>query len=47
VPQVSFDEEYDYKFNPGIRLRLEFFYGKSESRQFWRNEEEDTDYFRW
>jgi len=44
VPQVSFDEEYDYKFNPGIRLRLEFFYGKSESRQFWRNEEEDTPY---
>lgn len=47
VPQVSWDEEYDYKFNPGIRLRLEFFYGKSASREFWKNEAEDTDYFRW
>jgi len=47
VPQVSFDEEYDYTFNPGIRLRLEFFYGKSASREFWRGEEEDSDYFRW
>lgn len=47
VPQISWDEEYDYKFNPGIRLRLEFFYGKSKSQQFWRGEAEDTDNFRW
>ena len=49
VPQVSWDDEYDYQFNPGIRLRLEFFYGKSESSQFWRGEAEDRDEgdFRW
>ena len=47
VPQISWDEEYDYKFNPGIRLRLEFFYGRSTSREFWKGEAEDTDEFRW
>lgn len=47
VPQVSFDDEFDYKFNPGIRLRLELFYGKSSSREFWRREVEDTEEFRW
>jgi hypothetical protein len=47
VPLVSFDKEYDYKFNPGIRLRLEFFFGKSGARQFWRGEAEDSEEFRW
>ncbi len=47
VPQISWDEKYDYKFNPGIRLRLEFFYGKSTSRQIWKNQPEDTDEFNW
>jgi hypothetical protein len=47
VPQISWDEEYDYQFNPGIRLRLEFFFGKSASREFWKGEAEDTDHFRW
>ncbi len=47
VPQVSFENEYDYKFNPGIRLRLEIFYGGAGARHFWRQESEDTDNFRW
>jgi hypothetical protein len=46
VPQVTFEDEYDYKFNPGIRLRLELFYGK-DARKFWRRESEDTENFRW
>jgi hypothetical protein len=47
VPLISFDKEYDYKFNPGIRLRLEFFFGKSAARQFWRGEAEDSEEFSW
>ena len=46
VPQVSFEDKYDFKFNPGIRLRVEFFYGKAAKR-FWRRESEDTSDFRW
>jgi len=47
VPQVSFDHDYDYKFNPGIRLRLEIFYGGAAAKQFWQRESEDTQDFRW
>jgi hypothetical protein len=47
VPQVSFEEEFDYAFNPGIRLRLEFFYGADSAAKFWKREHEDTDDFRW
>lgn len=47
VPQVSFDHEYDYVFNPGIRLRLEFFFGADTSAKFWKREHEDTEDFRW
>jgi hypothetical protein len=47
VPQVSFDHEYDYVFNPGIRLRVEFFIGADTSAKFWRREHEDTEDFRW
>lgn len=47
VPLISFDKEYDYKFNPGIRLRVEFFFGKSLARQFWRGEAEDSEEFSW
>ena len=46
VPQIAFEEEYGYSFNPGIRFRVEVFYGK-EARRFWRREAEDTDDFRW
>ncbi len=47
VPQVSFDHEFDYKFNPGIRLRVEFFFGADSAAKFWRREHEDTEDFRW
>jgi len=47
VPQVSFDHEFDYKFNPGIRLRVEFFYGADSGAKFWRREHEDDEDFRW
>ncbi|MFC1719838.1 hypothetical protein ACFL00_01690 [Pseudomonadota bacterium] len=47
VPQVSFDYDYDYKFDPGIRLRLEIFYGSTGAKQFWHQESEDTESFRW
>jgi len=47
VPQVSFENEYDYKFNPGIRLRLEIFYGGKAAKDFWLRESEDTENFRW
>lgn len=47
VPQVSFDHEFDYTFNPGIRLRVEFFYGADTSAKFWKREHEDDEEFRW
>lgn len=47
VPQVAFEDEFDFKANPGIRFRLEFFYGGKNSNQFWKNESEDTEEFRW
>jgi hypothetical protein len=47
VPQVSFDHDYDYAFNPGIRLRVEFFFGADTSAEFSMREHEDTDEFRW
>ena len=47
VPQVSFDDEFDYAFNPGIRLRVEFFFGADSSASFRRREHEDTEDFRW
>jgi hypothetical protein len=47
VPQVSWEEEFDYKFNPGIRLRVEIFFGSQKNARFWRREAEDSDDFRW
>ncbi len=47
VPQISFDHDYDYAFNPGIRLRLEFFYGAGSSADFSKRQHEDTEEFRW
>jgi hypothetical protein len=47
VPQVSFDHDYDYVFNPGIRLRVEFFFGADTSAEFSMREHEDTEDFRW
>jgi hypothetical protein len=47
VPQLSFENEFGYRANPGIRLRLEFFYGADTVDQFWRRESEDSEDFRW
>ncbi len=47
VPQVSFEKEFDYHANPGLRLRVEFFYGAGGVDQFKKREPEDTDDFRW
>lgn len=47
VPEISFEDEFDYKANPGIRLRVEVFFGADKDTQFWRREHEDTDDFRW
>ena len=47
VPQLSWEDEFDYKLNPGIRLRVEIFYGTDKDTRFWRREAEDTDDFRW
>lgn len=47
VPQVSWEHEFDYKTNPGIRLRIEVFYGASKGTRYWKKEAEDTDEFRW
>ena len=47
VPQVSWEDEFDYEWNPGIRLRVEVFYGGDESTRYWRRQVEDTEDFRW
>ena len=47
VPQVAFEDEFDYKFNPGVRLRLEFFYGAQTTDQMFKRELEDSEDFRW
>jgi len=47
VPQVSWEDQYNFKANPGIRLRLEIFYGTpNEDRSIDDSEEKDDD-FRW
>jgi len=47
APQVSWENEFDYKWNPGIRLRVEIFYGDDKAPRFWQREAEDTEDFRW
>ncbi len=47
VPQISFDHDYGYRFNPGIRLRLEFFFGTDTIDQFYSREAEDSEDFSW
>ena len=47
APQVSFENEFDYAANPGIRLRLEFFYGTDVEQRRWKNEPEDSGDFLW
>lgn len=47
APEVSFEDEFDYQANAGIRLRVEFFFGADKDTQFSRKEHEDTEDFRW
>jgi hypothetical protein len=47
APEISFEDEFDYSFNPGIRFRLEFFYGADSTAGFRKREHEDTEDFRW
>ncbi|MGB5760918.1 MAG: hypothetical protein WBM58_00050 [Sedimenticolaceae bacterium] len=47
IPQVSFEDEFSYRFNPGIRLRVEFFFGGNTTEEFWKRELEDSEDFRW
>ena len=47
VPQVAWEDEFDYRTNLGIRFRVEVFYGEDKSTQFWKRELEDNDEFRW
>lgn len=47
APQVSFEDEFGFKANPGIRLRVEFFYGGGSSGRFGQDESEDAEEFEW
>ncbi|MDX2427725.1 MAG: hypothetical protein QNK22_03465 [Xanthomonadales bacterium] len=47
VPQVSFEDKYDYDANLGIRLRVEMFFGGNKTSDFWKRTAEDDDDFRW
>lgn len=47
VPQLAFEDEFDFKTNPGIRLRLEIFYGSYRSRSAAKEEPDDSEDFRW
>lgn len=47
VPQISWEDEFDYRFNPGIRFRIELFFDSESSSAVWKREAEDTDDFRW
>lgn len=47
APQVSFEDEFGFEANPGIRLRVEFFYGGDSPGRFGQDESEDAEEFRW
>lgn len=47
APEVSFEDEFDYQANPGIRLRVELFYGAESVNRFYKRELEDSGDFRW
>ncbi len=46
VPILSWEDQFDFDFNPGIRLRLEIFYGTDRNTRYWRRVENSSD-FRW
>jgi len=47
APEVSFEDEFDYKANPGIRLRVEFFYGEDPEGLHRKRRPGDTEEFQW
>ena len=47
VPQISFEDRFNFKANPGIRLRLEIFYGHNRDDERSGDEEDEQDGFRW
>lgn len=47
VPQVSFEDQYDFDANFGIRLRVEMFFGGNKTSDFWKRTAEDDENFRW
>ncbi len=47
VPQLSWEETFSYRTNPGIRLRIEIFFGANEKEKIWQREVEDSNSFRW
>jgi len=47
VPQVSFEDQFDYDANLGIRLRVEMFFGGNKTSDFWKRTAEDDEDFRW
>lgn len=47
IPQISFEDEFGYELNPGIRLRVEIFYGGKKLQDRWNRALEDTENFRW
>jgi hypothetical protein len=47
VPQIAWEEKFDYDPNPGIRFRIEVFYGKGATSRYWSRRPEDRDGFHW
>lgn len=47
VPQIAWEEQFDYDPNPGIRLRIEIFYGKGATSRYWSRRPEDREGFYW
>jgi hypothetical protein len=47
APQLSWEEKFDFKTNPGLRLRFEVFFGTNKDEQSWRRKAEDKQGFRW
>jgi hypothetical protein len=47
VPHITWEERFDYDPNPGIRFRIEIFYGKGATSRYWSKRPEDRDGFHW
>ena len=47
VPELSFEDAYGFRANPGIRLRVEFFYGEAPGGRAPKGKIDDAEEFRW